>query len=232
MNRLLGLSAALVLICSAQVCNAHFPWLVVEKDGKVSFFFGESIAERNYKLPPTIAKAKVRAITAEGRQGVALAKVETDDFIGMQSKAALESDATVATQVTYGIYNGNRLDYFASSIHGKLPTAKSDSKPKKRSKLAAEVVDTESGVDVYITWKGKPLEDIEVHLYCDDGHEEGNAKTDAEGKVSITDKEVEDGLNGLMFGHTVKGDAGEFDGQAYESTMYYYTMTFVDPEDK
>ena len=101
-----------------------------------------------------------------------------------------------------------------------------------KAKLSAQVVDTDEGVDVYVYELGKPMEGIEVHLYCSAGREEGTGKTDASGKISFTDKEVEDGLNGITFGHTVKGDAGELNGENFESTMYYFTLTFNDPEDK
>ncbi|MEZ6079360.1 MAG: hypothetical protein R3C56_27940 [Pirellulaceae bacterium] len=66
-------------------------------------------------------------------------------------------------------------------------------------------------------WDGKPLADADVQLFCAEGHEEGSAKTDANGKVSFDDKQVEAGLNGIVVDHTVKTQSGTLDGQTYDS---------------
>ena len=220
---------ALVLGFLMPRAEAHFPWLIVNEDGKAALFFGESIAERSYKLPPTIAKAKINAWAKAKRSNVKTTTVESDEFIGLVSVEKVGDVRSLSTNVTYGIYNGNRLNYFARHLTG---LRKKVGKPQAKAKLSAQVVDTDEGVDVYVYELGKPMEGIEVHLYCSEGHEEGTGKTDASGKISFTDKEVEDGLNGIMFGHTVKGDAGELNGEKFESTMYYFTLTFNDPEDK
>lgn len=33
-----------------------------------------------------------------------------------------------------------------------------------------------------------------------------------------------------MAGHTVKDEAGELNGQAYQSAAHYLTVTFIDPQ--
>jgi hypothetical protein len=71
--------------------------------------------------------------------------------------------------------------------------------------------------------------DVEVKLYCAEGHEEGSAKTDGEGKVSFTNKQVEDGLNGIMLGTRVE-ESGELDGKPYTKAAHYLTTTFFRPE--
>jgi hypothetical protein len=70
-----------------------------------------------------------------------------------------------------------------------------------------------------------------VTLYCAEGHDEGEAETDAERKVSFIDKQVEDGINGILVGHTVKDKAGEVSGQTYKSAAHYLTVTFSDPQE-
>jgi len=224
---------ALFFISSAKTSFAHFPWLVVNKEGKVALFFGEGLTDRNYSLPGTIAKAEIFAHAGGKPEKLTFSEVETDDFVGLVSEKAADQNAKkFATAVTYGIYHGNCLNYYASHVAGSLPKKRSTASSDKGSKgLAAEAIDTESGVDVFITWNGKPLKDVEVHLYCSEGHEEGNATTSENGMVSFSDREVEDGLNAIMFGHTVKGDSGKIGDEEYSSSMHYFTMTFVDPED-
>ena len=98
--------------------------------------------------------------------------------------------------------------------------------------LQTHAVDTGSGVDVYVLWKGKPLADAEVRLFCAEGHEEGNAETDASGKVSFSDEQVEEGTNAILVGHTITDETGKVGSQEYKSAMHYLTATFVDPEGK
>ncbi len=60
--------------------HAHFPWLVVNADGRVLYFFGENIAERTYKLPPTVAKAKVLSVREDGEvKKIELKETKTED---------------------------------------------------------------------------------------------------------------------------------------------------------
>ncbi len=231
----LQISTLLGLIAMASPATAHFPWLIVNEDGKAALFFGENMADRTYKMPEALTTAKIQTKSPKGPQKLQLGQVESEQFVGMVSKADVAEGSRLTTQITYGIYHGNRLQYCAEHVHGRLPTARDDSSSsgQKSTKAAygTQLVDTDKGVDLYVTWEGKPLAGIEVHLYCKDGHEEAVAKTDEQGKVSFTDKEVEDGLNGIMFGQTLGDDGGKLDGEEYEATMHYYTLTFFDPED-
>lgn len=52
--------------------------------------------------------------------------------------------------------------------------------------MTARLVDPDGGVDVYVPWQGKPLSGARVSLYCDEGHKEGEAETDEQGKVSFS----------------------------------------------
>ncbi len=232
------------LICSAlslaalttSAAHAHFPWLVRGEDGKATLFFGETLSERTYKLPASIAKAEVTIVNAKGDlEPVAVTAVDSDSLIGLQSVEAVPADAFLVSQVTFGIYHGSRLNYHSMRHGGKLPKAPvAGEKPAQvknaaARELFAHLTDTDSGVDVLVTLKGKPLVDVEVHLYCAAGHEEGTAKTDSSGKVSFTDKQVEDGLNAIMVGYNVKA-AGKLNEVTYEAESHYLTITFDDPE--
>lgn len=221
---------AITVLCTSAV-RAHFPWLVRSADGKVAYFFGEGMTDQTYKLPPAIAKAQISYFDAAGQlQPVEVKAIEEEDFVGLVSESKIPADALLISKATFGIYHGARLDYYTLHMGGQLPSDRTAYDAKRSgSELFAEPVNTESGVDVFVTWQGKPLADVEVHLYCSEGHEEGAATTDAEGKVSFTDKEVEEGLNGIMLGHTVK-QTGKLKDAAYESASHYLTMTFHNPK--
>lgn len=223
----------LCLIAAATPVYAHFPWITISETGNVRYYFGENPADCTYKLPGSIAKSEVELVTAKGtKEKLELRAVETDDFVGRTTSQAIDSNSLLQSQVTFGIYHGSRLDYYTIHLGGKLPASLEDAKKNSSDlSLKAYLVDTEQGVDAYVTWKGQPLADAEVQLYCEEGHQEASKKTDSDGKVSFTDKQVEDGLNGIMVGHTVMDENGTLNDKKYESTSHYLTVTFKDPQD-
>ena len=224
--------SALTLACmTASSLQAHFPWLVRGEDGKATFFFGENLAERTYKLPPSIAQAELKMLNGKGDLSkVEVVKVENDSLVGLQTVEAVPENAFLVSDVTFGIYHGSRLSYTSMFQGGKLPTSTASPEKNPAAKgLFAHLIDTDSGVDVVVTLSGKPLEGVEVHLYCAEGEEEGKAKTDPDGKVSFTDEQVEAGLNAVMVGHNVNR-AGKWDGAPYEAESHYITISFLDPE--
>ncbi|GAA4438522.1 hypothetical protein [Bremerella cremea] len=221
---------AIALLASATPAYAHFPWLTIQKDGKVAYFFGENPADCTYKLPGPIAKSEVSAVSESGKlTAVELEAIESDDFVGRQSAKPLAKDALLQSQATFGIYHGSRLDYYTQHVGGKLPASREAAqKVSATIDLKAELVKTEEGVDAYILWQGKPLADADVHLYCEEGHEEATAKTDQDGKVSFTDAQIEEGVNGIMVGHTLQ-QAGTLNDKKYDSNSHYLTVTFQGP---
>ena len=232
MKRSITFLATIALLASSPA-HGHFPWVTIDEKGNVAYFFGETPADRTYKLPPSIKKAEVLALATESAAApVELKPIETKTFVGMSSTQTIDKHTSLASKVTYGIYHGSRLDYYTQHIGGKLPTDRNSAKPlPKGFEMQSQIVDTDSGVDVFVTWKGEPLVGAQVRLFCDSGHEEASSKTDEAGKVSFTDREVEDGLNGIMVGSTAENESGQIDGASYKSVSRYLTATFVDPED-
>lgn len=223
---------ALSLLTLCSVAHAHFPWMVVDKKGNVEYFFGEGMTDRTYKLPEGLAKAEI-SMRADGKtMPVETKAVESDEFVGKRSIASVPKQASLVSQATFGVYHGAKLQYYTQHLGGTMPTSFAQCKPFEKMALQAHAVDTDGGVDIFVLYQGKPLADAEVKLFCEDGHEEGNAKTDSSGKVSFNDHEVEDGMNAIMVGHTVSDETGKIGDQQYNSAMHYLTATFVDPEDK
>ena len=222
---------AAVLMSAASQAYAHFPWLISNEEGKAVYFFGEGLTDRTYKLPPSIAEAKLFCYDADGKvQPLDAAAVETDSLVGLVSAKPVPSGSLVASRATFGIYHGSRLDYYTLHKAGALPTERRGyDKLRGELDLFAEAVANNGGVDVFVSWKGKPLADVEVHLYCDEGHEEGMETTDSDGRVSFSAGQVEDGVNAIMVGHKVN-ETGKLKDAAYERASHYLTMTFFDPK--
>lgn len=206
---------------------AHFPWLIRTDDGKAALFFGESLTDRTYKLPKSIADAQIKLVDAAGKAtSLEVVPTESEQFVGLKSKNEIPSDQCLATDVTFGIYQGMKLTYYASNF-GKL--ADSFAEAKNEADLAVIPINTTTGVEVLVHWKGKPLPNAEVTLFCAEGEEEGKAKTDESGKVSFTDEQVETGLNAIIVGYQIEA-AGSFNDKPYTKESHYATVTFNDPE--
>ncbi|MEC9097317.1 MAG: kelch repeat-containing protein, partial [Planctomycetota bacterium] len=223
-----------VLFFTLPKLQAHFPWLNSSTDGKAVYFFGESLAEKTYKLPPTIAKAKVWLISDAGQSiPLELINVSSDKFLGLVSKDKVPPESNLASKVTYGIFGTSRLDYYTMHLGGKLPKTHDDNLlGKLKWNLQAGIVETEDGIEVQVSWKGKPLSGTEIHLYGADGEENGTGELDSRGIITFSNKQVVNGVNGIMFGHRVPGDSGLFNGQEYDSSSHYFTLTFHDPENR
>jgi uncharacterized protein YfaS (alpha-2-macroglobulin family) len=222
----------LTLVCVTTAAHAHSPWMTVDKEGNVAYFFGEDLTDQTYKLPAGIAKAEISMRAGGKTMPVETEQVESDDFIGKRSVTSVPTGADLMSQATFGVYHGAKLQYYTQHLGSKMPTEFAKCQPIENTDLQAHAVDTESGVDVYLLWKGEALAGAEIKLTCKDGHEEGSGKTDASGKVSFTDSEVEDGMNGISVVHTVGDETGTVGEEPYKSAMHYLTATFVDPEDK
>lgn len=220
-----------ISLLAANSALAHFPWLIRTEDGKAAYFFGENVADRTYHLPETIAKAEVRLLSSVAEPTkLQLVAVDEDSLVGLVSKDEIPADAQLCSQVTFGIYHGARLDYYTQHQAGKLPTNREAYQPiPSPLRLKAELVETQTGVDAYVSWDGKPVADAEVKLCSADGSEQGAATTDAAGKVSFDDKQIQAGLNGIVVGYTLAEQAGTLDNKAYTSEAHYLTSTFNDP---
>ncbi len=213
--------------------KAHFPWIVPEADRKISIHFGEGLADRTYHLPSAMLKAPVLHMTGPGEPLVLkMIQLEEEAFVGLRSETPLPNDSLVATQITYGVYHGALLNYYALHYGGKLPASRDAYKSLTSGlDLNVEIVATELGVDVYATWQGQPLAGAEVHLYDAQGDANGTTTTNSEGHGSFTDAQIESGLNAIMVGHKLEL-SGQVEATAYTSQSHYLTMTFLAPHSK
>ncbi len=217
-------SLALIAIgVMAAPARAHFPWLATDAEGHALLFFGESPADRVYREPPeAVAAAKVLVLEsgAEGDAAgkeIELAAVESDDFVGRKSEATTPAGATLESTISYGIYHGMLLDYYARHIPSLDAAA-----PKSGLKLTGTPRATDSGIELTVLWEGKPLADAVVTIIDGEGTPTEEV-SDAEGVAKF--EAPAPGLIGFLIARTDNDAKGEVDGEKYTSAGAYGTLT-------
>lgn len=202
---------------AAATARAHFTWLATDAEGHALLFFGEGPGDRTYKIPEPVAAAKVTVhVGDEQPRDVALESIESDDFVGRKSEQAIPAGGVVETQIRYGNYHGTLLDYYSKHVSSLDAAA-----GKSTLKLNATPRVTESGIEVTVTWDGKPLADAGISLVEGNG-EMLEAKTDADGAATF--EKPADGLVGFLYSREAD-EKGEVDGEEYTSTSAYGTLT-------
>ncbi len=218
---------ALLAVCVLPAtASAHMPWLATDGDGHAVLWFGESPGDRTYHMPAPIAAIELTG--SKSGDAITTAAVETDELVGLRSKAKADGGGEITGVVTYGLYHGTKLTYHVEH----LPGDASQWPTEPRSGVAYQTVITPSpsgGVSVAVLADGKPVRDVEVQLFCDDGHVEGTATTDIAGMVTFDASEVEAGLNAISASITADNE-GELNGAAYTSTTDMITATFMMPK--
>ncbi len=213
-------------LVAARQASAHFTWLSSDEEGRVALFFGETPAERNYKLPEPIAEAKITSIDLEGAQEeVAVAKVDEKEFIGLRSEAKAAQSGIVATEVQYGNYHGTLLTYFAKHYVDEDPAAWEAKELKSPLALDAVATKTDEGINLRVTWEGEPLEGVEVTLFAPSGQQTAR-KTNGEGVAVF--KNPAEGEVGFLLSHTVEAE-GEAGGKPYTTASNFLSVTLRVP---
>ena len=214
-----------VILTGTKRAEAHFPFLAPDGEGNVVMFFGENLTDRNYHLPAALEDAKlIRVGSNQSRQELDSKKVESEDFVGLVAPAKLQPGDQVAAHATYGIYHGSRLDYYCVHLTAIEPSG-SPTAVQTDHPLVARLSQNDEGVQVEIRWHGEPVSGASVSLSDKDGQARAQGKTNGEGQMVLSLKDMESGLNALIIGHKVE-EAGELDGEKYDKASHYLTVTF------
>ncbi|MDA8743886.1 hypothetical protein N9N28_04550 [Rubripirellula amarantea] len=207
------------------LAHGHMPWLTTDDQGHAVMWFGESLEDRIYHMPEKVAAIQL----SDGNSTLSTESVESDSLIGIRSQKAVASAEEVAGVVTYGLYHGTKLTYHVEHLpqtdSSTWPTQERANAPLQSIIIASPT----GGLNVTILRDGKPAKDVEVKLYCEDGHEEAAATTDIAGIVTFKGSVVEPGLNAIVAGVTDGKNKGTLDGESYSSTTDYLTATFRIP---
>jgi hypothetical protein len=229
-NAMLKTSSILLVLLAVGLtgmnrAEAHFPFLAPDGEGNVVMFFGENLADRSYHLPAAIENSKlIRVGSNQSRQELDSKKVDSEKFVGLVAPVKLQSGDLVAAHATYGIYHGSRLDYYCVYLSAIEPSD-SPTTVQTDHPLVARLSENAEGVQVEIRWHGEPVSGASVSLSDKDGQARVQGKTNREGQMTLSLKDLESGLNALVIGHKVEG-AGELDGEKYDKASHYLTVTF------
>jgi hypothetical protein len=215
------LAASLLAVgLAASPCRAHFPWLATDAEGHALLFFGNNPQDRIYReeLPEAVVKAKVTVAGAGvDAKEIELAALKTDEFVGRKSEAPAPKGGVLTSTISYGIYHGMLLDYYAKH----LPSAEG-SAAASGLKLDATPRIADGKVEVTVKWEGKPVDGASVTMTDAEGvpteestNAEGVAKFEAPGE----------GLIGFLVARTDDNAKGEVEGQKYTGAAAYGTVT-------
>ena len=221
-----GLGIIAGLAASANV-SAHMAWLATDDQGHAVFWFGESPADRTYHMPEKVAAIALHVEGSEKK--IKTTQVDENDLVGLRSGKSFRNKGELSGSVTYGLYHGMKLTYHVEHLPQRDP-AKWPTKAREGAAIQSLISqDATGGVMVTVLQNGKPAKGAKVKLYCDEGHEEGEATTDSAGIVTFSGSEVEPGLNGIVVGLTDENATGELNGEPYKSAADYLTATFWIP---
>ncbi|WP_372724314.1 kelch repeat-containing protein [Novipirellula sp.] len=225
---------ALLSLFGPTPVHAHFPWLAQNDQGKPILFFGEGLDDRTYHLPESMKAFELWQTDGNSApKSLTLQTVSTDDLVGLQAADAVAKTGCIYGTQTYGIYHGSKLVYHVQHFPSPDPATWTTPPAEGKSggnQLRAEIKAVDEGIRVLVLWQQKPLPNAEVKLFCDEGHEEGSAKTNDDGVVTFSSKQVEPGLNAIMVGFTDDQASGTFKEESFQATSNYLTATFPRPQ--
>jgi hypothetical protein len=225
MKRIIA-TTLLSLLTFASTVQAHYPWIAIDSSGNAQIFFGETPADRTYKVPAAMKNVEVMGMDAEGQaKPIAVKEVNSDSFVGFTSDASVKEFKTLESAVSYGAYHGTKLDY--TMQHSGKATKEAAAETKAAPKLTAHVQQVDNGYEAKIVFDGQPVASASVQLFTEDGTMRSQGTTDNSGKMLFSAEEVKSGQNWLLVGHKVEGVSGEINGKKYESESHYLTACFV-----
>ena len=218
------LVTALLLV--TQQATAHFPWIYVTDESYPRLYFNESLAERDYHLPETIAAAEVRqdAIDAPAKL-LTMGELDDEGYVGLEGDSPIEPRGRVSTTVVYGNYHGSKLVYYAQHFPAASPESWPQ-EPKESDGLQALMGVDGDRLVVTVMRDGEPLAGATATLTNEEGGEGVSAPTGPKGDARLPLDAVVDGLNGVMVMVKDDTDQGEVNGEPYKSATHILTATF------
>jgi hypothetical protein len=216
----LFLAAACVAALPA-AASAHFPFLVVKRDGgteHLHVYFSDSAEPDDPDLLDRLSGADVWRVRGDG----------SDEPLTLSKGSdSLTTDVPAAGPAAYGFHKDYgllsrggetfSLVYYAKAFNGPEAWA---IRPGKRNRL--DVVPKRDGGRLTLTvlWDGEPLPDAEVVVQGDGDPEKGT--TDGEGR--FTCKAAGQGLTSIRVKH-VEAKSGERNGKKFDAVRHYSTLT-------
>ncbi len=221
MKRLLALFAVAALAIPAQ---AHFIWLVPQKDGTIQMVFSDELAPDANVPIAKIAQTQVFARSAKGDITVTKKELKDHYLLSFESKEPVE----VIGICQYGVLakkgDPYLLNYYTKTTIG-TPTDKTLG--KGWSKLPLEIVAMESSkAEFQVLWQGKPTADVEVVAMVPGVEEAIKPMLIKSGSFNLGTLPANiKGAIGIRARYIEK-KAGELKGEKYQEIRHYTTWTF------
>lgn len=214
-------------LAGARACQAHYLWLKTIGDDarpQVLLTFGDTASEETFPMPDELADVNLyRRAAGDQRAELHREKVDTEDRSGLVADLPRGKPCVVETSGRYGLYRESLLVYYAKHVHAAARGELGNAGPSKQLKLDVAARAVGDRVELTVLWDGSPLAGSDVSLAIGDA-EPVRKTTDGEGHV--TWQPDGSGLVSVVARHIDKEDAGQVDGEAYDRTSHYTTLTF------
>lgn len=220
------LAIAACVALATSTAHAHFPWLNSDSEGRALLYFAESPLETDYRMPKVVADAKVHLQTDDQKaREIELKAIDTKQYVGRQSEANVAPQGVLTTTCDYGNYHGTQLRYYVKHYAGQLGKALQAEPETHPTGFAIDARPKliEKGLAITVLREGEPVKAVGVTVIDSEGHS-FEKKADAQGVAKFYN--LKPGKLGFIIGVTDK-EAGEVNGQAYESTSHYLTLTLT-----
>jgi uncharacterized GH25 family protein len=220
------IKACLLLALTALPAQAHFVWIIPDKQGDgraaVRVVFSDNLAPDNPAFLKRIAGTELSYRAADGRTSTLKMTQAGDAY---QVALPNEQPAVIGGVCRYGVTQRGSPEPFLLIYHPKalVPFAAQAPKSEQWDRLDLEILPVSNGQkpSFQVLWRQKPLSGAEV-VVLEPGNAKGlTLKTDEQGKVH-TDKAAP-GLYGVRVRHD-EAREGDLEGKHYQSVRHYATL--------
>lgn len=226
--------AMVASVLLTQPAAAHFVWVCLEpadaQEKAVHVYFSEEPEAGGAHLVDKIAHTEVwlRSDGAEGARLKLEKKVDADSEQGeLTAPVECQVPCRIEAMCDYGVFSRGgkpfHLLYYAKHVHA--DNMDELARAGASDQLALDIVPENSseGLVFEVRYNGRPLGEAPLHLIGPDG-DVTEQKTDADGRFVWTS--VKPGPYAVRTSHVEEGRGGTTDGDAFEDTRHYATLTF------
>ena len=223
-SRALALLAASSVLAVAAPARAHFLWMLAEPDGD-----GDGVVVRAFlseppvpDLPSFMKSIEAARYSADSRP-LQVDRGEETFIVRCPSPVPDAIDGVCPLGLMNRDGTTFRLFYTARVQFGPIPAEQTELEDNLRIRLLES--DGEDSI-VQVTFDGKPAAGAIVKAYLEDG-DDLELRADAEGRLDNP------GLGGPCLGLLAKwadGTPGELEGEAFDETRHYATLTLAPDE--
>ena len=228
MKRARSSTAIALLFIFSAAAQAHFVFVKSSNVGgecEAVVYFSEAGHVQGEQLPPKVAKTKlyVRSAKEASRSPHEITQEDRDGWVAMFAKLPKKEDSfSLEAHCDYGIYHGSLLRYRAKHIQFQTP--KELAKLSRAKEFDLDVIPSIEGSKLTFEtfWQGKPKSGVALAIESSDGTMT-EVVTDKQGSASV--EVAAPGLFAVRANHEVAGDKGKFEGEDYDGSSHYTTLT-------